>query len=48
MSGEVAPEVAEDSESDLDEEAALRFYRGVEDRLKLKRKGKNVEPEAEG
>lgn len=32
------PEVQEDSDSDLDEEAALRFYREVEERLKLKRK----------
>lgn len=34
----------EDSESELDEEAALRFYREVEERAKLKRKSK--EPEA--
>lgn len=35
----------EDSESELDEEAALSFYREVEERAKLKRKSK--EPEAE-
>lgn len=39
------PEVEEDSDSDLDEEAALRFYRDMEEQLKLKRKGNN--PEAE-
>ncbi|XP_029359074.1 something about silencing protein 10 [Echeneis naucrates] len=32
------PEVEEASDSDLDEEAALRFYRDAEERLKLKRK----------
>ncbi|XP_059185545.1 something about silencing protein 10 [Centropristis striata] len=45
-SGEVVPEVEEDSDSELDEEAALRFYRAAEQRSKLKRKGQN-EPEAE-
>lgn len=44
-SGETVPEVEEASDSDLDEEAALRFYKDVEERLKLKRKGNN--PEAE-
>lgn len=44
-SGETMPGVKEDSDSDLDEEAALRFYRDMEARLKLKRKGNN--PEAE-
>lgn len=44
-SEETLPEVEEDSDSDLDEEAALRFYREVEQRSKLKRKGN--EPEAE-
>lgn len=39
------PEVEEDSDSDLDEEAALRFYREMEERLKLKRKGNNTEAE---
>uniref|UniRef100_A0A1A8J6K2 UTP3, small subunit (SSU) processome component, homolog n=1 Tax=Nothobranchius kuhntae TaxID=321403 RepID=A0A1A8J6K2_NOTKU len=43
-SGETLPE-AEDSDSDLDEEAALRFYKEVEEQVKLKRKSKN--PEAE-
>ncbi|XP_017263475.1 something about silencing protein 10 [Kryptolebias marmoratus] len=43
-SGETLSE-DEDSESDLDEEAALRFYREVEERVKLKRKSKA--PEAE-
>lgn len=38
-SGETMPEVEEASDSDLDEEAALRFYKNVEERLKLKRKG---------
>uniref|UniRef100_A0A8D3AX33 UTP3 small subunit processome component n=1 Tax=Scophthalmus maximus TaxID=52904 RepID=A0A8D3AX33_SCOMX len=33
--------VEEDSDSDLDEEAALRFYRETEERLKLKRKSKD-------
>uniref|UniRef100_A0A8D3BNF9 UTP3 small subunit processome component n=1 Tax=Scophthalmus maximus TaxID=52904 RepID=A0A8D3BNF9_SCOMX len=36
---------SEDSDSDLDEEAALRFYRETEERLKLKRKSKD--PHAE-
>ncbi|XP_037535319.1 something about silencing protein 10 isoform X2 [Nematolebias whitei] len=43
-SGETLPE-DEDSESDLDEEAALRFYREVEERMKLKRKSKGLEAE---
>ncbi|XP_071349298.1 something about silencing protein 10 [Trachinotus anak] len=42
-SGETMPEVEEDSDSDLDEEAALSFYRDVEERLKLKRKGNDPE-----
>ncbi|XP_015234604.1 PREDICTED: something about silencing protein 10 [Cyprinodon variegatus] len=33
----------ESSDSDLDEEAALRFYKEVEERVKLKRKSKNPE-----
>lgn len=45
VSEEAGAESSEDSYSDLDEEAALRFYRGVEERLKLKRKGKD--PQAE-
>ncbi|KAM9524384.1 something about silencing protein 10 isoform 1-T1 [Salvelinus alpinus] len=45
VSEEAGAESSEDSYSDLDEEAALRFYRGVEERLKLKRKSKN--PQAE-
>ncbi|KAL6111954.1 utp3 [Pungitius sinensis] len=44
-SGESLPVVTEDSDSDLEDEAALRFYREVEARSKLKRKGKA--PEAE-
>ncbi|XP_044073649.1 something about silencing protein 10 [Siniperca chuatsi] len=44
-SGEAMPEVEEDSDSDLDEEAALRFYKDVEERVKLKRKSNN--PDAE-
>ncbi|CAJ1050538.1 something about silencing protein 10 [Xyrichtys novacula] len=44
-SGEALPDVAEDSDSDLDEEAALRFYRDVEQQAKMKRKNKM--PEAE-
>ncbi|XP_074500263.1 something about silencing protein 10 [Sebastes fasciatus] len=43
-SGETAPEVEKDSDSDLDEEAALRFYRDVAERSKLKRKGSEPEP----
>ncbi|XP_024125299.1 something about silencing protein 10 [Oryzias melastigma] len=39
------PESVGDSDSDLDEEAALNFYREVEKRVKLKRK--NKDPEAE-
>ncbi|KAM9759059.1 something about silencing protein 10 [Menidia menidia] len=39
--GEALPEDDEDSYSDLDEEAALRFYREVEERVKLKRKSGN-------
>ncbi|XP_061688288.1 something about silencing protein 10 [Syngnathoides biaculeatus] len=34
------PEMADASDSDLDEEAALRFYREVEQRMKRKRKSK--------
>lgn len=44
-SEETLPEVEEDSDFDLDEEAALRFYRDMEERLKLKRT-RNA-PEAE-
>ncbi|XP_062260374.1 something about silencing protein 10 [Platichthys flesus] len=44
-SRETMAEVEEDSDSDLDDEAALRFYREVEERLKLKRKSKNPEDE---
>ncbi|XP_029288386.1 something about silencing protein 10 [Cottoperca gobio] len=44
-SAETMPEVEEDSDSDLDEEAALRFYREVEERSKLKRKGNDPEVE---
>ncbi|XP_068598877.1 something about silencing protein 10 [Brachionichthys hirsutus] len=40
---ETAPGFEEDSDSDLNEEEALRFYREVEERLKLKRK----DPEAD-
>lgn len=36
-----------ESDSDLDEDAALQFYKSVEARLKLKRKSKNKDPEAE-
>ncbi|XP_060925327.1 something about silencing protein 10 isoform X1 [Limanda limanda] len=46
-SRETMAEVEEDSDSDLDDEAALRFYREVEERLKLKRKSKNPEDEEE-
>uniref|UniRef100_UPI003AAFA29A LOW QUALITY PROTEIN: something about silencing protein 10 n=1 Tax=Centroberyx gerrardi TaxID=166262 RepID=UPI003AAFA29A len=46
-SGEAAPEAAEDSDSDLDEEAALHFYRGVEEKLKLKRKSTSNDPQDE-
>uniref|UniRef100_A0A674EKQ0 UTP3 small subunit processome component n=1 Tax=Salmo trutta TaxID=8032 RepID=A0A674EKQ0_SALTR len=42
---EARAESSEDSNSDLDEEAALRFYRGVEERLKLKRKSKSKDPQ---
>ncbi|XP_026163754.1 something about silencing protein 10 isoform X2 [Mastacembelus armatus] len=44
-SREDMPEFEGDSDSDLDEEAALRFYRDVEERVKLKRKSNY--PEAE-
>lgn len=44
-SGETMPDVQEDSDSDLDEEAALRFYRDVEERLKLKRKRNDAKAE---
>lgn len=37
--------VEEDSDSELDEEAALLFYRDMEKQLKLKRKGNNLEAE---
>ncbi|KAM7422813.1 hypothetical protein PAMA_010719 [Pampus argenteus] len=45
-SGEMVAEAEEDLDSELDEEAALRFYRRVEERLKLKRK--TNDPEATG
>lgn len=32
----------EDEESDLDGEAALLFYKGIEQRMKLKRKNKKL------
>ncbi|XP_058487753.1 something about silencing protein 10 [Solea solea] len=41
--GETVPEVKTDSDSDLDEESALRFYRDAEERLTLKRKKKSPE-----
>ncbi|TMS19092.1 Something about silencing protein 10 [Larimichthys crocea] len=44
-SGATVPEVEEDS--DLEEEAALRFYRDMEKQLKLKRKGNDPEAEEE-
>lgn len=43
--GEPVPEIEEDSNSDLDEEAALRFYRKIEEQVKLKRKAKTEEDE---
>lgn len=39
------PDIEEDSNSDLDEEAALRFYREIEEQVKLKRKAKTKEEE---
>ncbi|XP_075997437.1 something about silencing protein 10 [Genypterus blacodes] len=42
---EAAPETAQDSDSEMDEEAALQFYRGVEQRLKQKRKSTSKDPE---
>lgn len=36
-------EAQKDSDSDLDEEAALTFYRNIEEQLKLKRKSKSKE-----
>ncbi|KAM9859155.1 something about silencing protein 10 [Aulostomus maculatus] len=42
---EPVAEMEEDSDSDLDEKAALRFYREMEERLKLKRKTKDLETE---
>ncbi|CAL1609502.1 unnamed protein product [Knipowitschia caucasica] len=45
---DVASMDEEDSDSDLDEEAALQFYKGVEQRLKLKRKGRTPEAEESG
>ncbi|KAM8757148.1 something about silencing protein 10 [Acanthopagrus schlegelii] len=45
-SGAAVPEVEVDS--DLDDEAALRFYKQMEERLKLKRKGNEPEPEELG
>lgn len=44
-SEEPVPEVEEGSDSDLDEEAALRFYREIEQQAKLKRKAKTEEEE---
>uniref|UniRef100_A0A3Q2QW53 UTP3 small subunit processome component n=1 Tax=Fundulus heteroclitus TaxID=8078 RepID=A0A3Q2QW53_FUNHE len=41
--GETLPESGDSADSDLDEEAALRFYKEVEERVKLKRKSKNPE-----
>ncbi|KAF7654029.1 hypothetical protein LDENG_00075730 [Lucifuga dentata] len=46
-SEEAASERVADSDSELDEEAALQFYRGVEEQLKLKRKGTSNDPQAE-
>ncbi|KAM9813825.1 something about silencing protein 10 [Neosynchiropus ocellatus] len=46
-SGESPLEKEEESESDLDEEAALRFYREVEKRQQLKRKSKSSDGVAE-
>ncbi|KAJ0068927.1 hypothetical protein NL108_015159, partial [Boleophthalmus pectinirostris] len=45
---EVGSADMEDSDSELDEEAALQFYKGIEQRLKLKRKGKTPETEEMG
>uniref|UniRef100_A0A3Q3WB73 Sas10 C-terminal domain-containing protein n=1 Tax=Mola mola TaxID=94237 RepID=A0A3Q3WB73_MOLML len=45
LSGEEADKAENDSDSDLDEEAALRFYRDIAEQLKLKRKGNTNEPE---
>lgn len=42
---ETQPEAEKGSDSDLDEEAALRFYRDIEEQLKLKRKGNTTEAE---
>lgn len=44
-SEEPAPDTEADSNSDLDEEAALRFYREIEEQVKLKRKAKTKEHE---
>lgn len=43
-SQETAP-VVKDSDSDLDEEAALAFYRNIEKQLRLKRKSKSEDTE---
>ncbi|XP_072308634.1 something about silencing protein 10 [Eucyclogobius newberryi] len=45
---DVASGLSEDSDSDLDEVAALQFYKGIEQRLKLKRKGRAPEAEKAG
>lgn len=37
--------VEKDSDSDLDEEAALAFYRNIEEQLRLKRKSKTADAE---
>lgn len=44
-SAEPVPDIEVDSNSDLDEEAALHFYREIEEQVKLKRKAKNQEDE---
>lgn len=44
-STESVSDIEEDANSDLDEEAALRFYREIEEQVKLKRKAKTEENE---
>uniref|UniRef100_A0A8C6STE4 UTP3 small subunit processome component n=1 Tax=Neogobius melanostomus TaxID=47308 RepID=A0A8C6STE4_9GOBI len=45
---EVGSKDMDDSDSELDEEAALQFYKGIEQRLKLKRKGTTPETQELG
>ncbi|XP_077458164.1 something about silencing protein 10 [Stigmatopora argus] len=48
VSGKAVAKTTVDSDADLDEEAALRYYREVEGRMKLKKESKQRKEENEG